>query len=70
MNYVLKVYEYYLTDVEFDSQGKFKGFSIDTELMKMFNDFEEAEELRKKIFIETGLNFTVKKFKEERKEEN
>ena len=70
MNYVLKVYEYYLTDVDFDDLGKFKGFSIDTELMKMFNDFEEAEELRKKIFIETGLNFTVKKFKEERKEEN
>lgn len=70
MNYVLKVYEYYLSEYEFTDLGKLKGFTIDTEMMKLFNDFEEAEETRKKIFIETGLNFTVKKFKEERKEEN
>lgn len=67
--YVLKKNDYYLADVNFEEDVLdpnilwLHDFTVDYEMMKLFEDFEKAEEVRKKIFIETGLNFTVKKFK-------
>ena len=76
--YVLKKGDYYLSDYtkrivyekdiyEKDYFGKesIKDFSIDTEVMKLFADFEEAEDIRKMIYIETGLNLEVKIFRKE-----
>ena len=73
MNWYLKCYDYVLSDInyEFDEQGNIiiKDFLIGKELIKTFWLFEVAEEIRKKINIETGLNLTVKRFKEDKKEE-
>lgn len=73
MNWYLKCYEYVLSDINysFDEEGNIiiKDFLIGKELTKTFWLFEVAEEIRKKIYIETGLNFTVKRFREDKKEE-
>lgn len=73
MNWYLKCYDYVLSDInyEFDENGNIiiKDFLIGKELTKTFWLFEVAEEIRKKINIETGLNLTVKRFKEDKKEE-
>lgn len=73
MNWYLKCYDYVLSDInyEFDENGYIiiKDFLIGKELTKTFWLFEVAEEIRKKINIETGLNLTVKRFKEDKKEE-
>lgn len=62
--YVLKKAEYYLSDIMVN-EGKLVNFTIDTDYRKLYDDFELAEEDRKLIFIELGLDFVVKKFKEE-----
>lgn len=64
MNYYLKCYEYYLADI-MTEDNKLINFSIDKDYRKMYEDFEQAEEDRKLIFIETGLNLEVKRFKKE-----
>lgn len=73
MNWYLKCYDYVLSDInyEFDENGYIiiKDFLIGKELTKTFWLFEVAEEIRKKIYDETGLNLTVKRFKEDKKEE-
>ena len=38
---------------------------VGKEVQKLFADFEEAEEIRKEIYIETGLSFEVKIFRKE-----
>lgn len=72
MNYYLKCYDYYLSDLNytFDDKGYLEiiDFQIGKEFQKAFYDFEVAEEIRKKIYIETGLNFTIKRFKEKEEE--
>lgn len=62
--YVLKKGEYYVSDITV-IEGKLVNFTIDTDYRKLYDDFELAEEDRKLIFIELGLDFVVKKFKEE-----
>lgn len=65
--YVLKKGDYYLADIEvtLDDRPELLHFEVDKEFQKLFSDFDIAEEIRKIIFIETGLNFTVKLFKRE-----
>lgn len=67
--YILKKGDYYLSDVDIvlDDLAYLNHFEVDKEMMKLFSDFDIAEEIRKVIFIETGLAFEVKLF---RKEEN
>lgn len=62
--YVLKYCEYYLADIMVED-GKLVNFAIDTEYRKLYADFELAEEDRKLLFIETGLNLEVKLFRKE-----
>ena len=61
--YVLKKGDYYLSDIMVN-EGKLVNFAIDSDYRKLYDDFELAEEDRKLIFIETGLDLVVKKFKE------
>lgn len=65
--YVLKKGDYYLSDIEIilDEEAVLEHFEVDRDFRKLFNDFDIAEEIRKVIFIETGLDFTVKLFKRE-----
>ena len=64
MNYILKVGDYYLSDIMVEN-GKLTNFAVDKDFRKLYSDFELAEEDRKLIFIETGLSFTVKRFRKE-----
>ena len=64
--YVLKYCEYYLADIMVED-GKLINFTIDTDYRKLYSDFELAEEDRKLLFIETGLNLEVKIFRKEDK---
>ena len=61
--YVLKKGDYYLSDIMVN-EGKLVNFAIDSDYRKLYDDFELAEEDRKLIFIETGLDLVIKKFKE------
>ena len=65
--YVLKKGDYYLSDIEIilDDVNVLEHFEVDKDFRKLFSDFDIAEEVRKTIFIETGLDFTVKLFKRE-----
>lgn len=67
MNYILKIGDYYLSDI-MTNENKLVNFAIDSDYRKLYDDFETAEEDRKLIFIETGLNLTVKRFKEKEEE--
>ena len=62
--YILKNGEYYLSDLNYDINNKLNNFEISKEFKKIFSDFGKAEEERKLIFIETGLNLEIKKLKE------
>ena len=57
--YVLKKGDYYLSHYNLEN-GVLTSFSVNNDFKKIFNDFEEAEDLRKIIFIETGLSLEVK----------
>lgn len=70
--YILKNGDYYLEDytVEdiYDSDidifnWRLKEFKLNKDNKKLFYDFDEAEDIRKLIFIESGVNFEVKRFK-------
>lgn len=61
--YVLKKGDYYLSDIMVN-EGKLVNFAIDSDYRKLYDDFELAEDDRKLIFIETGLDLVIKKFKE------
>ena len=65
--YILKKGDYYLSDVDIilDDKAYLNHFEVDKELMKLYDDFDIAEEIRKAIFIETGLAFEVKIFRKE-----
>ena len=73
--YILKYGDYYLEDYEvediYDSdinifKWKLKSFNINVHYKKLFYDFDLAEDVRKLIYIETGLNLEVKRFKPSR----
>ena len=65
--YILKKGDYYLSDVDviLDDRAYLNHFEVDKEVMKLYDDFDLAEEIRKIIFIETGLAFEVKIFRKE-----
>lgn len=68
--YVLKSGDFYLVDILYnsdllsDKEKKINHFEMDKEYKHIFYDFEEAEEIRKEIYIETGLNLEIKLLKE------
>lgn len=70
--YVLKNGDYYLEDylIEdiYDSDidifnWRLKEFKLSKDVKKLFYDFDEAEDVRKLIFIESGYNLEVKRFR-------
>lgn len=70
--YILKIGDYYLEEYEveeiYDSEidifkWNLKDFKVSKEFRKLFYDFELAEDVRKLIYIETGLNLEIKRFK-------
>ena len=62
--YILTNGGYYLCNIVKEN-NKLKGYYIDKDFRKLYDDFEVAEEDRKLIYIETGLNLEVKVFKKE-----
>ena len=63
--YVLRKNEYYLSDIMVDETDKLVNFTVDTEYRKLYSDYELAEQDRRLIYIETGLNFEIEKFRKE-----
>lgn len=70
--YILKNGDYYLEDFNveeiYDSdidifKWNLKDFKVSKEFKKLFYDIEEAEDVRKLIFIETGYNLEIKRFR-------
>ncbi|MBO7712838.1 MAG: hypothetical protein J6S85_04660 [Methanobrevibacter sp.] len=70
--YILKYGDYYLEDYSveevYDTDVRIfrwylKDFKVSKEIKKLFYDFELAEDVRKLIYIETGLNLEIKRFK-------
>ena len=70
--YILKNGDYYLEDylVEeiYDSdidifKWNLKEFKLSKEVRKLFYDFDTVEDIRKLIFIESGYNLEVKRFR-------
>ena len=70
--YILKYGDYYLEDYDVEEiydtevdifKWYLKRFSVSKEIKKLFYDFDLAEDVRKLIYIETGLNLEIKRFK-------
>lgn len=70
--YILKCGDYYLEEYEVEEiydteidifKWNLKDFKVSKEFRKLFYDFELAEDVRKLIYIETGLNLEIKRFK-------
>lgn len=70
--YILKYGDYYLEDYNveevYDTDVRIfrwylKDFKVSKEIKKLFYDFDLAEDVRKLIYIETGLNLEIKRFK-------
>lgn len=70
--YILKIGDYYLEEYEVEElydteidifKWYLKDFKVSKEFRKLFYDFELAEDVRKLIYIETGLNLEIKRFK-------
>lgn len=62
--YILKKCDFYLADI-MTEDNKLINFTLDNDYRKLYDDFEQAEDDRKLIFIETGLDLEVKLFKRE-----
>ena len=63
--YILKKGDYYLSDIMVNEDNQLINFTMDNDYRKLYDDFELAEDDRKLIFIETGLDLEVKIFKKE-----
>ena len=63
--YVLKTGDYYLSDIMCEGNNLL-NYAINKEYKKLYFDYELAEDDRKLIFIETGLNLEIKLLKEEK----
>lgn len=70
--YILKYGDYYLEDYDVEEiydtdirifKWYLKRFSVSKEIKKLFYDFDVAEDVRKLIYIETGFNLEIKRFK-------
>lgn len=64
--YVLRKGDYYLSDIMVED-GILTNFTVDKDYRRLYADNELAHDDQKIIFIETGLNFIVEKFKEVKK---
>ena len=62
--YVLKNGEYYLSNLNYDINNNLNNFEISREFKKIYSDFEKAEDERKIVYIETGLDLEIKKLRE------
>ena len=62
--YVLRKNEYYLSDI-MTEDDKLVNFAVDTEYRKLYSDYELAEQDRRLIYIEIGLNFEIERFRKE-----
>ena len=62
--YVLRKNEYYLADIMVED-NKLVNFAVDTDYRKLYSDYELAEQDRRLIYIETGLNFEIERFRKE-----
>lgn len=62
--YVLRKNEYYLADIMVEDD-KLVNFAVDTDYRKLYSDYELAEQDRRLIYIETGLNFEIEIFRKE-----
>lgn len=69
--YILRNGDYYLEDyiIEdiYDSDidifnWRLKEFKLSKDVKKIFYDFDEVEDIRKLIFIESGYNLEIKRF--------
>lgn len=65
--YILRKNEYYLSDIMVNEENKLVNFTVDNDYRKLYYDYELAEEDKKLIFIETGLNFEIEVLKNENK---
>lgn len=63
--YILKKCDFYLADIMINENNQLINFTMDNDYRKLYDDFELAEDDRKLIFIETGLDLEVKIFKKE-----
>lgn len=70
--YILKKGDYYLEDYLIEDiydgdinifNWSLKEFKLSKEVKKLFYDFDEAEDIRRLIFIESGYNLEVKRFR-------
>lgn len=70
--YILKNGDYYLEDYVLEDiydtdidifNWRLKEFKLSKDVRKLFYDFDEAEDIRKLIFIESGYNLEVKRFR-------
>lgn len=70
--YILKNGDYYLEDYVLEDiydtdidifNWRLKEFKLSKDVKKLFYDFDEAEDIRKLIFIESGYNLEVKRFR-------
>jgi hypothetical protein len=70
--YILKYGDYYLEDYSIEEiydtdinifKWYLKDYKVSKEVKKLFYNFEEAEDIRKLIYIETGLNLQIKIFR-------
>ena len=62
--YVLRKNEYYLADIMVEDD-KLVNFAVDTDYRKLYSNYELAEQDRRLIYIETGLNFEIERFRKE-----
>ena len=61
--YILRNGEYYLADLSYDyEQRELKNIVLDRDFKKIYEDFDYAEEDRKLIFIEIGLELKVEEY--------
>lgn len=66
MKYVLRNYDLYLADLSYDYNDRvLTNLVMNRKYKKIYFDLEYAEEDRKLIFIETGLNLKVEEYKDE-----
>lgn len=63
--YILKKGDFYLSDIMVNENNQLTNFTLDNDYRKLYDHFELAEDDRKLIFIETGLDLEVKIFKKE-----
>lgn len=68
MNYYLRVGDLFLEEVELEEYADtkaVKGLKLSKDLRKLVKSFDEADDIRKYVFIDTGLRLYIEKFRKE-----